>query len=471
MARSLLTGVFAIPEKTPAAEAAALAEPSPVPLSPAGTGMRGNGPADASSSSWPRQQGSDAGRPYWHSVARIGIQAAEALAYAHAQGTLHRDIKPSNLLLDSQGILWITDFGLAKASDSEDLTHTGDVVGTLRYMPPERLQGKGDGRGDVYALGLTLYELLTLRPAFDQSERSKLLHQVMHEEPPRPRKLNPAVPRDLETIVLKACARDAAHRYQSATELADDLRRFTEDKPIRARAVSEAEKLWRWCRRNPALASLAALFVLSLLAGAAGTTWKWREAEQERLKVVHAERETSLKHQEAIRARNESQRVLTGVMLDKGIALAEQGEIGEGLTWMLEALKVAPADPPDLARVIQTNLAAWRSRAHTLQHNIELPKPVAKCWFSLDGKQFCTTSSQTIHLWDTATGRQIGTLVNQPGDGTATMSPDGKIIVTTSYHGVDKPGLAQRWDRETGKQSGAPLNAPFADQCHGVYPR
>src|SRR5205823_8643144 len=108
---------------------------------------------------------SESGRAYWQSVARIGIQVAEALAYAHGQGLLHRDIKPSNLLLDTQGVVWVTDFGLAKAADSEDLTHTGDVVGTLRYMAPERFQGRADPRSDVYALGLTLYELLTLRPA------------------------------------------------------------------------------------------------------------------------------------------------------------------------------------------------------------------------------------------------------------------------------------------------------------------
>src|SRR5439155_11707961 len=107
---------------------------------------------------------SDQGKPYWQSVARIGIQVADALAYAHVQGTLHRDIKPSNLLLDPQGVVWVTDFGLAKGSDSANLTHSGDVVGTLRYLAPERFRGKGDARSDVYALGLTLYELLTLRP-------------------------------------------------------------------------------------------------------------------------------------------------------------------------------------------------------------------------------------------------------------------------------------------------------------------
>jgi serine/threonine protein kinase len=127
-------------------------------------------------------------------VARIGVQVAEALAYATSQGILHRDIKPSNLLLDAQGTVWVTDFGLAKAADSEDLTHTGDVVGTLRYLPPERFQGKSDPRGDVYSLGITLYELATLRPAFTDSDRARLMERVTHEDPPRPRKLNRRLP-------------------------------------------------------------------------------------------------------------------------------------------------------------------------------------------------------------------------------------------------------------------------------------
>src|SRR5262249_17354004 len=152
-------------------------------------------------------------RGYWHGVARVGRQVAEALAYAHGQRILHRDIKPSNLLLDTRGNVWVADFGLAKASDGEDLTQTGAVVGPLRYLARERLRGQSDPRGDVYSLGLTLYELLTLRPAFDAADRERLIQQVTQGEPPRPRQLDAGVPRDLETIVLKAIAREPAHRY------------------------------------------------------------------------------------------------------------------------------------------------------------------------------------------------------------------------------------------------------------------
>src|SRR5262249_41165155 len=138
---------------------------------------------------------SESGSRYWPSVARVGVQVADALAHAASQGVLHRDIKPSNLLLDDTGNVWVTDFGLAKAaSDSDDLTHTGDIVGTLRYMAPERFSGRGDVRSDVYSLGLTLYELLTLQPAFDEAGRHRLIKQVLHDEPARPRKVNPAVP-------------------------------------------------------------------------------------------------------------------------------------------------------------------------------------------------------------------------------------------------------------------------------------
>jgi serine/threonine protein kinase/predicted Zn-dependent protease len=266
-ARGLLTGRFTLAEG--AAEGGSPAEKAPdsAPTAPL------SGQSETTGLS-------EAGRGYWQSVARVGAQVAEALAYANAQGVLHRDVKPSNLLLDGAGTVWVTDFGLAKVHDAEGLTHTGDVVGTLRYMAPERFDGRADARSDLYALGLTLYELLTLRPAFDERERNKLIAQVMHAEPPRPAKVNPAVPRDLETVVLKAIARDPARRYQAAQELADDLRRFVDDRPIQARRVSRLEHAWRWSRRNPVIAGLSAALLLVLLTGAPVIVWKWLQAER-----------------------------------------------------------------------------------------------------------------------------------------------------------------------------------------------
>src|SRR5262249_47483675 len=158
--------------------------------------------------------------------------------------------KPSNLLLDTRGTVWVTDFGLAKAdSDHDDVTHSGDIVGTLRYMAPERFRGHADVRSDLYALGLTLYELLTLRPAFDETDRHKLVAQVMHDQPPRPRLVDRDIPRDLETVVLKATAREPAQRYQTPGDLADDLQRFLDDRPIKARRLGWLQRGWRWCRR------------------------------------------------------------------------------------------------------------------------------------------------------------------------------------------------------------------------------
>ncbi len=211
---------------------------------------------------------------YFRSVARLGVQVAEALHYAHRQGILHRDIKPSNLLLDLRGTVWITDFGLAKSEDSGELTKTGDIVGTVRFMPPERLDGKSESRSDLYSLGVALYEMLTLRPAFADTQRSRLIEHILHDDPPRPRKLDLAIPPDLETIVLKAMAKRPADRYVTAEEMAEDLRRFLADRPIQARRTSWREKAWRWCRRNPAVAGLTtavALLLVLLALGSSGT--------------------------------------------------------------------------------------------------------------------------------------------------------------------------------------------------------
>ncbi|HVX12139.1 MAG TPA: serine/threonine-protein kinase [Pirellulales bacterium] len=203
---------------------------------------------------------------YARSVARIGVQVAEALEYANTQGIFHRDIKPSNLLLDIKGTVWVTDFGLAKSAEADDLTQTGDIVGTLRYMAPERFRGRCDARADVYSLGLTLYELLALRPAYHEVDRQRLVQLVTQEQPPRLRKLNPAVPRDLATIIHKAIEREPEHRYPTAGALASDMQRFIDDKPIEARRIPPHERLLHWRRRNPGFAALTVAVILLLLA-------------------------------------------------------------------------------------------------------------------------------------------------------------------------------------------------------------
>jgi serine/threonine protein kinase len=236
------------------------------------------------------------GHDYSVAVGRIGAQIAEALAHAHAQGILHRDIKPSNILLDHEGRAWLSDFGLAQIDTGEALTGTGDVVGTLRYMAPERFQRNGDARTDTYALGLTLYELLTLGPAFQESDRARLIHQILKEEPPLPRRLQPTVPRDLETIILKAITKEPEKRYQTADELADDLKRFLADRPVAARRLRWWERWGRWVSRNTALSIVATLAFTALLAGLATTFWQWRRAETNAIeKVALAQKETEQK--------------------------------------------------------------------------------------------------------------------------------------------------------------------------------
>ena len=280
IARSLLTEAFTAalpahdnpstidPDRPP--EPGAIA-PSPRPRAASHNLSSG---AALSASGISSGSGSDA--RYWRSVARVGLQVANALDYAHNQGILHRDIKPSNLLLDSQGTVWVADFGLAKSVEGEDLTHTGDIVGTIRYMAPERFHGRCDARSDTYALGLTLYEMVGLHPAFEQTGRQALIRQVMEEEPPRLRKLDPLIPRDLENVIQKAIARDPAARYATAADLAEDLSLFLDDKPVRARDIGALERSWKWARRRPAIASLLAVLVVAVLAGLTAVTWQWR---------------------------------------------------------------------------------------------------------------------------------------------------------------------------------------------------
>jgi serine/threonine protein kinase/tetratricopeptide (TPR) repeat protein len=217
---------------------------------------------------------------YCREVARLSVQAAEALHYAHGQGVLHRDVKPSNLLLDTQGTLWVTDFGLAKADDSADLTGTGDLIGTLRYMASERFRGQADARADVYSLGVTLYEMLTLRPPYDEADRLRLVRRIERGEPTRPRQIDARIPRDLETVVLKALAPDAADRYATAGQLADDLQCFLADRPIRARRHSARERAWRWCRRNPGWATTVGTLVVVVAGALAGLTALWLRADR-----------------------------------------------------------------------------------------------------------------------------------------------------------------------------------------------
>lgn len=225
--------------------------------------------------------GTDVSRPsiqrreFFRSTTKLFVKAAEALDYAHQVGVVHRDIKPANLLLDSRGDLWITDFGLALFQGGSGLTLTGEMLGTLRYMSPEQALGKRalvDHRTDIYSLGITLYELLTLQPALDGEDHQELMHQIAIEEPRLPRTLNRSIPVELETIVLKAINKVAAERYATAQELADDLRRFLEDKPILARRPSLVDRARKWGRRHKAIVVAGVVVLLLAAIGSLAST-------------------------------------------------------------------------------------------------------------------------------------------------------------------------------------------------------
>jgi serine/threonine protein kinase/WD40 repeat protein len=203
-------------------------------------------------------------------IAELVAQAADALEYAHTMGVVHRDVKPANLLLDSGGNVWVTDFGLARLGEGPNLTVSGDLLGTLRYMSPEQAlarHGLVDHRTDVYSLGATLYELLTLRPAIDGASKQEILHRLAFEEPVVPRKRDRSIPADLETVALKALAKDPQERYATAQGLADDLRRWLGDQPILARPPGPWQRLRRWSRRHRPLVVALGAFLLLLVAG------------------------------------------------------------------------------------------------------------------------------------------------------------------------------------------------------------
>jgi serine/threonine protein kinase len=215
------------------------------------------------------------GASFTREVARLARQAAQALDHAHANDVVHRDIKPSNLIIDGAGELWITDFGLARVLGGLDLTQTGDALGTLRYMSPEQVMGRRsplDGRTDIYSLGATMYELLTLRPAFSGDDRVEILRQIAQEDPTPPRRLDPKIPVDLETIVQKAMAKAPADRYATAADLAADLGRFLENRSILARRPSLADRGAKLMRRRRGLvASLAgAVGLIAVVLAVAG---------------------------------------------------------------------------------------------------------------------------------------------------------------------------------------------------------
>jgi len=286
------------------------------------------------------------GRERFRTIAEWGIQIAEALDYAHSVGVIHRDIKPANLMLDSQGPIWITDFGLAQIETDAGLTMTGDIVGTLRYMSPEQALGERglvDQRSDVYSLGLTLYELLTLQPAFGDKNRRELLQRISHDDPVPPRRINPAIPPELETIIQKATEKDPAARYATAGDLASDLRRYLNEQPIQARPATRLDRLRKWARRNRAVVtSVFAALALTVVVLAVSTVWvvQERDAAREQAQLA-ADRELASERAERLA---EERRRETQAALDAARDVVDT---------MLTKVAAGIADQPALAPIRQ----------------------------------------------------------------------------------------------------------------------
>jgi eukaryotic-like serine/threonine-protein kinase len=352
----------------------------------------------------PRKPLFDHGISFERDIARLARQAALALEHAHANDVLHRDVKPSNILIDEKGHLWITDFGLARIKGSLDLTQTGEAIGTPRYMSPEQATGRGplDGRTDVYSLGTTLYELLTLATPFPGDDRLDLLRRISEEEPVPPRKIDPRIPAELETVVLKAMAKVPADRYETAADLAADLNRFLEDRPIRARRPSLLNRAGKWMRRHRELMAVAGAMGLLLAVALAAAVYQYtvslrRYAVELKTEVARANRNAEL----ANHHRRLASRHLHAAQLRLASQTIESGQL---------------------------------ERAQDILHD-QVKNPG-----EYDGHDFAWRV-----LWERAT-RQIAPLYGHERNVRAlAMSPDGRTLVSG-----DEVGIVRLWDLRTG---------------------
>jgi RNA polymerase sigma-70 factor (subfamily 1) len=380
-------------------------------------------------------------------AARLGLQAAEALAYAHAHDVLHRDIKPSNLLVDATGHLWVTDFGLARIRGELDLTRTGDRLGTPRFMSPEQAGGRTpiDGRTDVYALGMTLYELLTLRPAFDDEDQVKLLRRIAEDEPTRPRRIDPRIAAELETIVLKAMAKDPADRYTTAAELAEDLRRFLADRPILARRPTLARCAVKWARRHRSLVAVGLAGLVLLTFGAAVGAWRyttWLYEYNTALQAQKARADQSAR--EADRQRRLAERRYLAAQVALAQRAIEAGEFRRAREVLGTVRHIAdPSDPREFAW-----RAVWRAAHRVITIGEQDGRQAYGVTASPDGTTLASLdpTRPAVDLRDRATGRPRGTLA-APGLISPFVplqfSPDGGRLVAGPASGEPRYWI---WD-------------------------
>jgi predicted Ser/Thr protein kinase len=381
---------------------------------------------------------------------------ARAVHFVHGHGVLHRDIKPRNILVDSADRPYVTDFGLAKWREAgQDLTHTGDWLGTPSYMAPEQAQdaGKVTAASDVYALGATLYALLTGRPPFQGATVAETVHQLNYQEPVAPRRLNPAIARDLETITLKCLEKEPARRYPSAGELADELQRFREGRSIRARPAGSAERVWRWCRRNRIVASLLAALalLLILLPVVAGIGYLNTSAALEETK-----RQETRAIEERNRLRDERDRV-NGFRYISEMWEGGHAVVANDLPRVKELVrrnlpKPGWADPRDWEWHVLNRVSKKRGFRHL--------RAFPHAW-SPDGRRLATFTPnhpyKVLSVRNATTGKEICSLgdpwrvsgladeQNRP----VAWSPDGKWLATL---GDPVNSLLQVWNAATGER-------------------
>jgi WD40 repeat protein len=381
--------------------------------------------------------------------ARLVETLAQAVHHAHQRGIVHRDLKPSNVLLTADGQPKVTDFGLAKKLDAVGHTHTGAVLGTPSYMAPEQASPRQGSIGvatDVYALGVILYEMLTGRPPFQADNLHDLLGQICSADPVPPTRLVPRCPRDLETICLRCLQKDPARRYATARDLADDLNRFLEGRPIAARPVSRLERLAKWVRRRPVLATLAlALFlaVVGLVAASIGFTLSLRAALDE--KEIQRQKATDLARTEgearkdeaaARRVADEKKRLAFLSEYSLRLRLAERDWQENNLR---SARRFLDGCLPELRhwehgylrRLCDGGLFTWRDQR----------EPILCLAYSPDGERLAAVSGRTVKVREARTGRELFTLESKTTTSAfraVVITPDGQHLLATDGKSVLK---------------------------------